>query len=597
MNDSKPHNIDNLIDETEQIAVIGSPSSTSDLALDVLGSAVNRKLVGELALFRYLQDGLRNYALGQITEISLRNIWHEDPTMRSLIRQRGRVDAVSERQDTHLGNMTVSAVFADNSGAYSPSILGTVPATGTSINIVDDRILDELLRPYRDQLFYLGHVYGSQPRLPLWFKHFGSGPNGVGEAYHIGIFGKTGSGKSVLAKMILLAYSKHEDMGLLILDPQGEFSQAMRDEDFPTRMGRVLSPPVLRSIGRNFDLYDLGRIQLDRWEVLSRLLVEFRFFFDLGVKSTDYQNAVADSVEDFLRRDSRHRLSSLDDQAYEDVLDHIDGNIQRVYGTAAGIDRVRDFVDEARGDLRAGNTNPTKEKWDRTIALFRARADSQTPSHIVQRAISPEARGNRPMVIVDLSQRPEDVSQSVWDDQIKPLLIDRFISGLVFEAERAHREEVSLNTLVVLDEAHRLAPQGRTRNERFDRIKVRLVDAVRTTRKYGLGWMFLSQTLSSLDSEIVGQLRISFFGFGLSMGAEFQKLRQLAGEQQQSIRLYQRFRDPQSTFDPGSKEYSFMTVGPVSPLSFAGTPLFLNAYTAVTSFLTANGISQSVAST
>jgi len=35
-------------------------------------------------------------------------------------------------------------------------------------------------------LFYLGHVYGSKPKLPLWFKHFDSGQDGAGEAYHLG---------------------------------------------------------------------------------------------------------------------------------------------------------------------------------------------------------------------------------------------------------------------------------------------------------------------------------------------------------------------------------------------------------------------------
>ena len=50
--------------------------------------------------------------------------------MRSLIRQHGRVDAVSERQDTHLGQMIVSAVFReDGSSRYEPSILGTVSST------------------------------------------------------------------------------------------------------------------------------------------------------------------------------------------------------------------------------------------------------------------------------------------------------------------------------------------------------------------------------------------------------------------------------------------------------------------------------------
>ncbi|PJF38020.1 MAG: ATPase, partial [Phototrophicales bacterium] len=123
--------LNQLVDKAERIGVIGSPSSTAELALDIMASAVNKKLVGELALFRYMQDGLSHYSLGQITEITLRNVWHEDPTMRSLIRYRGKVDAVSERQDTHQGEMIVSAVFSDNHGTYRPSILGTVPATGT----------------------------------------------------------------------------------------------------------------------------------------------------------------------------------------------------------------------------------------------------------------------------------------------------------------------------------------------------------------------------------------------------------------------------------------------------------------------------------
>src|SRR5207245_6166524 len=111
---------------------------------------------------------------------------------------------------------------------YEPSILGTVPSTGTAIHLVTDSVLDELLRAYREQIFYLGHVYGSKPMLPLWFKHFDRGPDGAGEAYHLGIFGKTGSGKSVLAKMMLLAYARYPKMALLVVGPQGEFSKDMR---------------------------------------------------------------------------------------------------------------------------------------------------------------------------------------------------------------------------------------------------------------------------------------------------------------------------------------------------------------------------------
>ncbi|MBE3567553.1 MAG: hypothetical protein IMW90_17705, partial [Thermogemmatispora sp.] len=104
-----------------------------------------------------------------------------------------------------------------------------------------------------------------------------------------------------------------------------------------------------------------------------------------------------------------------------------------------------------------------------------------------------------------------------------------------------------------------------------------------------LGWMFLSQTLSSLDSEVVQQLRVLFLGFGLSMGTEYQRLREIVGDRE-SLHLYQQFHDPQSAFDQALREYAFMTLGPVSPLSFAGTPLFLRAFTNLTDFLQANNL-------
>jgi len=102
--------------------------------------------------------------------------------------------------------------------------------------------------------------------------------------------------------------------------------------------------------------------------------------------------------------------------------------------------------------------------------------------------------------------------------------------------------------------------------------------------------MFISQTLASLDAEILQQLRIFFFGFGLGLGQEFQSLKQLVGSTGTALDLYQLFRDPHSAFDARSRQYSFMTIGPVSPLSFSGTPLFLNAFNTVDEFLKANGL-------
>jgi len=91
--------------------------------------------------------------------------------------------------------------------------------------------------------------------------------------------------------------------------------------------------------------------------------------------------------------------------------------------------------------------------------------------------------------------------------------------------------------------------------------------SLRETRKYGIGWFFISQTLGGLDNEILQQLRILAFGFGLAMGSEFDRLRDFCGGDKRALELYQSFRDPQSFPRRDLQEFPFMAVGPVSPFS------------------------------
>ena len=581
--------IDGLIDDSERLGVIGSPSSTGELALDILGAAVTRKLVGELALFRFLQDAAPHYALGQITEIQLRNVWHEDPTMRSLIRQRGRVDAVSERQDTHQGKMVISAVFRQGGPAgYEPSILGTVPSTGTPIHLVTDDVLNELLRPYRDQLFYLGHVYGSKPKLPLWFKHFDRGPDGAGEAYHLGIFGKTGSGKSVLAKMILLAYARYPKMALLVIDPQGEFAKDIRPGNPPGEFALPLGD-ILRSLGKQPFVLSIRNLVLDRWEMFEQILAESRFFRDLQVMTQDKVTTACDQLVHALQK-AGITLSSLHrEETFEQVWDLLrqDKLQNKIY--------AREGPAAARFNEALAEADPRemyRDAWLPVANLFKE--DRNARRRKVEEALTwlldPD-KPVRPVLVVDLSR--EKAEGMLWNEAIQALVIKRLLEGVNLVAEQMYKEGRSLNALVVIDEAHRLAPRELPREDDIGRsVRGLLIDAARTTRKYGLGWLFISQTLSSLHPEIIGQLRIFFFGFGLALGMEYEALRQLAGSSGQALELYKLFRDPHSAFDVAGKQYSFMTVGPVSPLSFAGTPLFFNAFNTADAFLDANRLNR-----
>ena len=578
-------NLASLVDGTEKLGVVGSPSSTSELSLDILGPAVSRKLVGELALFRFLQDSMSHYALGQITEVQLRNIWHEDPTMRSLIRQRGRVDAVSERQDTHLGKMTLSAVFKEGGTiGYEPSILGTVPSTGTLIHIVTDEVLNELLRPYRDQIFYLGHVYGSQPKLPLWFKHFDRGPDGAGEAYHLGIFGKTGSGKSVLAKMLLLAYARYPKMALLVIDPQGEFSKDFRGRTSKEGFSLPLSD-LAQKLGKQRVILTVRNLVLDRWELFEQILYESPFFERLTIPQGDNRQLACSILADKLQK-ARVRLHDLPMQeSFDKAWDLLgDEKVQRIF--------YRSEAARARFDNALQEADPDEffhQYWIPVTELFSE--ESRKGARSIDKALSWLLNltvENRPILIIDLSK--EQAPQNIfWNDKIQALVIKRLLDNLTQTAETFYQEEQSLNALVVIDEAHRLAPRELPCDDEAARgVRAVLIDAARTTRKYGLGWLFISQTLSSLHQEILQQLRIFFFGFGLGLGQEFQSLRQLVGSSSPALDLYQLFRDPHSAFDVASRQYSFMTIGPVSPLSFSGSPLFLNAFNTVDAFLKEN---------
>lgn len=593
-----------ILAHAERIGVLGSPSATGEIQLDILGTAAGKKLVGELALFQYKQDGADHYALGQITEVRLRNVWHEDSTMRSLVRQHGRVDPVSERQDTHQGNMMVSAVFQRSSDAYSPSSMGTVPPTGTPITVAKDDILDELLQPYRDQLFYLGNVYGSEPRLPMWFKHFGSGAGGAGEAYHIGIFGKTGSGKSVLAKMLLLAYARHREMGLLVIDPQGEFTGSLAgdsDDGFDLQMDAVC-----RKLNKSVITINVNQLVLDRWNLFRELLLASSLFRQrLPIGTVEVRERASDAIITQLRKNTKlPELST--DLAFERVWRALsDTKVQEVIYLSR--DRRTSFANQVN---EADPEAVYREVWQPLTALFDESRTGARRVDSVLMELFDGSKGLRLLVVVDLSQ-PKEAAPSnndwqpsmfgadnddgntsagniLWNDDIQALIISRLLDGIRETAERSYQDGKTLNTLVLLDEAHRLAPRESQQNEYQDRIRANLIDAARTTRKYGLGWLFISQTLASLHREIINQMRIYFFGFGLAMGTEFQSLRELVGGIGTDLSLYQSFRDPHSAFSNEGRQYSFMTTGPVSPLSFSSTPLFFNVFNTPGAYFDAN---------
>ena len=581
--DKMTDEIKKTVENGERIGVIGSPSSTANITVDVLGTAMNKKLVGNLCIFGYQQDGLDHFALGQIAEISMRNIWAEDPTMRGLIRQRGNVPPITEKQDVHVADMITSAVFSVNNDKIGQSILGTVPSTGTDVKLIDEKIMDRLFFDYKSKLFYLGKVYGTNIKMPMWLHHFGSKESGgAGEAYHIGIFGKTGSGKSRLAEMMMLGYAKHKDMSILILDPQSQFSQDLGSEGSKIK-------EVLAKIGKPVKIFHIKNVVLDNPTIFRDILAISNFWEGL-VRSEEYRIKAGDVMWEYLKNLMKSEEINLfqmyKKEQFQIIWDKIFSNesyLGRVYSKA--------YAKEFKEALdQEGAFDSYYERWVRVAKLFTGDGRGTTTTAITVNKLITEqffvSQGAKPIVVVDLSKEgaPEGV---LWDERIQALIINRILEKLTQVAEEYYKKDALLNSLVIIDEAHRLAQREKTEEPEFELVKQTLIDAVRTTRKYGLGWMFVSQTLSSLSRDIIDQLRVQVFGFGLAWGIERNALRELIGGQEEVMNLYQSFKDPQ-TFLNDKPKWQFMAKGPISPLSFAESPLFFDALDLFGDFLTIN---------
>lgn len=574
------------------IAVIGSPSTNTELTLDLLQEATEEKIIGLLSAFSATQDGKEIVSIGQITGIELKNRWHEDSVFRNLLKRTGEIPPITNRQDTRTAQFSIGASFKQSDGNYDPDVLGMVPPTGTRVYKVEQALLDEILRAFKKDLFYLGYAYANDVRYPMWFKHFGPArKGGTGEAYHIGVFGKSGSGKSTLAKMMLCGYSCHKDMGILIVDPQGEFSLEFSGQTIG-RQGLRLNDIVQTQ--RPIYRFSLKNIQLRSWTLFCDLLLVRKVVRLMGIAAQPNQVIAAGYMVSALRSKS-YKLDKLHENqdALTCALEGVIKNSGQIYTQKPRAEQLVQTVQEIMRDTV--KLDDLMKLWNLVARMF-ASGDGRRkivsysesePLGIVNMLVTSE-RGSRPLVVIDISEQGN--RGYAWSEEMQKRVLALVMKELSNYSAQYLNTDSSSNILVVLDEAHRHAPSGTPESDEGKDLKNVLKRAVRETRKYGLGWCFISQSLGGLDAEILGQLRMSIFGFGLAFGLEFDRLKDFAGGDKRALELYQSFRDPEGFPRPELKEYPFMAVGPISPLSFAGKPIFFSAFTNPMEFMSVNSL-------
>ncbi|WP_432573326.1 ATP-binding protein [Kineococcus sp. SYSU DK005] len=582
------------ITTAEQVAVVGSPSSNYEVTLDLLDTAVHEPLVGSMLLLTQPSGAGEELALGTVTEVTTLNQWHSQPLLRGVVKTKGHIPGMSgDTGDVRAAGIKLQACYKRGGGgapgewAQAGPSLRMSPPTGTAVRRVTNDVLDELMSGEED-LHYLGHLHGtSDVRIPMSIRDF-SGDRG---AFHLGVFGMSGSGKTAESVYLLAGQMRHADQGFIVVDPQGQFSS---ETGFPfslqawaAEMGREV---VVRRVSEDL------RLEKDA-PLFGELLAKTKFTGEITKMAPETAGLFVDELVKVLRKRSGW---DTEDSAtlLKELLRALSefGVLGRVYVDETRQSRLRDAIFEVLDDA---------DRFGDVFSQFQPLHNLFTPanpgggerhsmwgtiSHVFDKA----ARGGAPapLLVLDMSTSgqvswvssllagPEragavEALRVLDQDSIKAAILRKACRTLKEASESAFRLGETLNTMVVFDEAWRYAPPLHlAADEEIKALSADLAGYFRDTRKFGIGWLLISQSPRSVNPDCWDQMAVRLLGYGLG-GADLAKVAEQMDDPEH-LKLYRAFAPPDST---KPKVYPFMVTGPVSPLSFTKAPVFLAAYT------------------
>ncbi len=376
----------------------------------------------------------------------------------------------------------------------------------------------------------------------------------------LGIFGQTRSGKSILAAQLLAGFAANRDLGILVLDPQGEFGRdrfAANDHRVDFSVRRLLGG--LRG-KRDAQVVSTDDVALEGAEAFTELLRRAKFFESLGFKGANKEREAAERLASLLSEltDTEGKRRPIRDLRAGDLpllVKDLARFADVIYATRPGTTpgegaRAADVL--ARFNL---DEIRLRRLWSEALRRFRT-DDGRLPlSQLIQKVLS-----DRAVVILSFAQEGAD--------ETPYFLLNEILTRLRQVIHRSFQNGQSSNALVLLDEAHLFAGEHAGESGDGTRTRTLLAQSVRMTGKYGVGWMFITQTLHDFDKTILRQLQVKVFGQGFKLGADREYVETELGKE--GFARYCSLPDPKRT-----GRYTFMVTGPIVALGSMGTPLVL----------------------
>lgn len=622
----------------KKFGYITSESSSSRLKIAAYADSANIPVVGRTVFVDIeLEDGFYR-ALGTVTDISTRNttLANSNFAIAASKGATGNTTGTDTREFTLKIQSTFYRANENDPWSKASSAFPTSPATKTEVALLGEEQIAELVAD-DDDVVFLGTMRGLPGvSAPLTVPNFSSQRG----AAHSAIVGKSGSGKTSFSTFLLSSQMSHEDHAIIIIDPQGQWSN---------ENGFLFSPQKFAAaLGREVSVLRVSEdIQLPMNETILGRLFDHVDLWGRGFQRMGNENkqAFSDEVADRIARkafSTKGGLAALDPKTMlSDIFASIaksNSTLRRIYASDDRVDALRRTLQLLAGITpvivdKDGNENEeliedeewedVASTWNRLLPRFiplinlfstvnlnngkrRALGGPRGFLTDVMQVRSADPAKPAPYVILDMSSdvttkakgdyaaatKAGDESEILStqmrvmldNDEIKALIVSTVLDEIKASSEEAFAAgNGNLNTQIVFDEAWRYAPNvapGQS-DTPIGKLTAQLEGFALDTRKYGIGWTYILQSPSDLNRGIWRQLSFVYTAYGI-IGADKKMLGDLMDEKERDAQmgLYDQFAPPAST-----GRYPFMLNGPVSPLIFTNTPVFIDAYNSIGDFI------------
>ena len=483
----------------------------------VRANSLGNELLGKLGFIRFKPDKSKEQTvtvLCQITSVDRRNTVHEDPSFGPVIASQGHIPHLSDIGDYEEALAKPIAQQVDG----KPAPLRANPPSGTAIVSLDDTkiafdgnpqvVFNEFASAPTKFLRYGGTLIGEPIHVPFIFKSFNpKSKEGWGEARHAGFFGRSGSGKTHAAKIMLgLSLVSVPDLGAFIPDGKGDFLSA-GDKDL-----NIVD--FLEKNGRTVETVDITGLKLEEVD-------HFRdFLFIEGIPkllisgNKEKQMEIVDAALNVFTDDKdRLIIEGKDAIDCNRFIDEFNKRIKFAYAQSGIDQRI-----EAAMDKQETNKSRIKVRFEKVLKRFTTGIDiNEMVDSVLQKGS---------IYFLDIGSYESE--------------INRFILGVIYKRFRRQsayhfRKKEYSNAIVYVDEANRFIPQ--TPSDELKPLTAELIDGIKTTRQYGLAWWFADQRPAAISKDAFTQLGTYFFGKGMVAAADTANMEAVIGKE--GVQIYE----------------------------------------------------------